>query len=70
MAEASNLQSKFKYEKSNIKEGNTTRINASMTVTLSHFFNAKEKILKSFNDYTELMREAKYRSLQGKETKY
>ena len=37
-AEASNLQSKFKYEKSNIKEGNKTRTNASITDNIKSFF--------------------------------
>ena len=35
---ASNLQSKFKYEKSNLKEGNKTRTNASITDKIKSFF--------------------------------
>ena len=35
---ASNLQRKFKYEKSNIKEGNKTRTNTSITDNIKSFF--------------------------------
>ena len=38
LAEASNWQSKFKYEKSNIKECNKTRTNASIADNIKSFF--------------------------------
>ena len=69
LAEASNLQSKFKYEKSDIKEGNETRTNVSITDNFRSLFNAREKVLKWYNDYAELTGETKSRSLQGKEIK-
>ena len=59
LAEASNLQSKFKFEKSDIKEGNETRTNASITDNFRSLFNAREKVLKWYNDYAELTEETK-----------
>ena len=63
------MQNKFKFEKSDIEEGNETRTNASITDNFRSLFNAREKVLKWYNDYAELTEETKSRSLQGKEIK-
>ena len=63
------MQNKFNFEKSDIKEGNETRTNASITDNFRSLFNAREKVLKWYNDYAELTEVTKSRSLQGKEIK-
>ena len=60
------MQSKFKHELFDIKKGNKSTRNVSITDNTNILFNQREKILKLCNDYTELMSETKCCSLQGK----
>ena len=59
LAEAFDLQTKFKRELSDIKKDNKSTKNASIIDNTKIHFNEQEKILKLHNGYAELMSEAK-----------
>ena len=69
-AEVSDLQRKFKHELSNRKKGNKNTRNDCIIGNIKILFNAQEKVLKLYNDYTELKVSQKVDCFKEKESKY